>query len=582
MRELKGSCINIKCSFLKRFKLLPFKMKKLKKHISALRAFLSWAPNAQNQAMIFGTLILVQAILDMCSLALLFPYLTFLETGKLTINEFLISDVSNPLLITSFVLALSIVIAITRFLILKRIVRFAYHQEMLLSQFVMTKLFRLKFEQYVTLKKPDMHRLVSTEIPQTVNAYFVSILHVFMGILSITLITVLLLNVNFLATSIGLSFIILIYLTIIISKFDNIGSLGKDRLSLNRQKFEIFGNAIDSYKMIRVNGLSENVIGQFTNVATKYSDVHSKIQFATLSPRIIIDGVFLIAVVIIGYSIVFLDATTLINKHELLFFCVATLKLIPQFQIIYARLASANYTLPTVMNVNDLIEKIKSKQTGRKLENTHISVEDKIFKFIKLIELKDLTLDFDGKNIIKDLNFQFKIGYINVIEGPSGSGKTSLLNIIAGLIKPTSGNISLDHNKFDQYENPHWFEKIAYVDQFPFLIGEKVRTLLSEKIITQKKLCSDFGIGSEIDPDTAILQGGQNFSGGQRQRLAFLNAISKEKNILLLDEITSGLDKRNQKLIWNKLDELKDTHLIIMISHEKVETKSAKLRYVQI
>jgi len=198
--------------------------------------------------------------------------------------------------------------------------------------------------------------------------------------------------------------------------------------------------------------------------------------------------------------------------------------------------------------------------------------------FKKKIKLSKIDFNHsEKKKIFKDLNFTIKKNSKVGIVGKTGSGKTTLVDLIAGLIKPTSGEVFADTIKVDQNFKA-WSKNISYVPQEVFLFNLSIRQNItfradSETIDEVKfsrilKLCNlyDFIISQKEKEFTIINEDGNNVSGGQRQRIGIARALYKNANILILDESTNALDEESEKTIVENILSLKEK-TVIFITH---------------
>jgi len=187
--------------------------------------------------------------------------------------------------------------------------------------------------------------------------------------------------------------------------------------------------------------------------------------------------------------------------------------------------------------------------------------------------IKSLNFSYQNEEVFKDLNFNFNSGVLNLISGPSGSGKTSLLNLIAGLEKPSSGSIILndviqsDNDKFVEPEN----RNVGFVFQdfalFPHLnvkqnieFSGKGNEDLFNKLINRLSIVSN------------LTKYPHELSGGQKQRVSIARALFSEPKILLIDEPISNQDKNNKIEILEMISEfIKEKEIIcILVSHEEI------------
>jgi ABC-type bacteriocin/lantibiotic exporter with double-glycine peptidase domain len=209
-----------------------------------------------------------------------------------------------------------------------------------------------------------------------------------------------------------------------------------------------------------------------------------------------------------------------------------------------------------------------------------IEYKTRLIKKIKSnIKFSNVFFSYDKNNIIlKNINLIFNKNYITCLYGKSGCGKTTLVKLIAGLIKPTSGKIIID-NKFEYKKSTNL--NISYVSQNCFIMKDT----LAKNIAFDEDNKIDFDKIDQIIKileldivmknkkinyqTTVISEDASLFSGGQRQRIAIARALYKDSDILILDESTNALDLRTEARIIKNLHSIKLNKIIIIISHRK-------------
>ena len=190
--------------------------------------------------------------------------------------------------------------------------------------------------------------------------------------------------------------------------------------------------------------------------------------------------------------------------------------------------------------------------------------------------IESLNFSYKNEKVLKDLDFNFGSGVLNLISGNSGSGKTTFLNLLAGLEKPSSGSIILDgiilsgNNQFIEPEN----REIGFVFQdfslFPHL-NARQNIEFSGKGNNDlfNKLINKLSINEHLSKYPHEL------SGGQQQRVSIGRALYSEPKILLIDEPISNQD-RNNKIeiieIVSEYIEQKDI-ICILVSHDEINIK---------
>jgi ATP-binding cassette, subfamily B, bacterial PglK len=548
-------------------------IKNINLHKDALKIFF-YTIERKSLVYIFLFQIFTISVLDMFSLGLLFPYLQFIAKDTesfASLNSIHAQDLNK----VTFFCFLAISSAfILRFLLTKRVVRFAYTQEKHLSDFVIASVLNFPLEKFAELKDANIYRLVATEIPQAVNAYFVGLVYMSSGALSALLIVLLMLAVN---PSLALysmvvlaGFYLLIYL-IVAKKLDK---LGIQRLQLNERKFNMFSASLASYKDIRIGRTRPKIISEYKQTSSAYAEVHSSIQFAAVSPKYLVE--FMLSIVILGASYSYANGFDgPINLTDLMFFAVAGSRLLPIMQIIYARLAAVKYSLPTVINVKNQLDDFmgynKEIEVNRAISSTISRREPKV----KSIEIEGIRFNYlKSDTEICFSNHAFKIGSVNLVTGKTGAGKTTLLNIIAGLLPANGGNVKVNGEVSELYENDEWFSRISYVDQFPYLVEGSIKENIFQDVLAVTRedflnIAKRVGLSKTLQEESRVAEGGKNLSGGQRQKVAFARAVVNEKDVCIFDEITSGIDQNSRLLIANVIEELAKQRLVIVVTHDK-------------
>ena len=166
---------------------------------------------------------------------------------------------------------------------------------------------------------------------------------------------------------------------------------------------------------------------------------------------------------------------------------------------------------------------------------------------------------------LRDVNLTFKAGKITALTGESGAGKSTLLKILAGILKPTGGEIFWNEIPTSHVEKNSLLSKISYSPQAPHLfkatLADNLKmfgTLDNENL--QKYLTA-------LNLSTLDLNAAQKLSRGQLQRLGLIRALLKDAPIILLDEPTAGLDEITEKKVLALIKEISLRKTIIIATH---------------
>ena len=216
------------------------------------------------------------------------------------------------------------------------------------------------------------------------------------------------------------------------------------------------------------------------------------------------------------------------------------------------------------------------------------------------IELKDFhdKIEFDRvwfkyneEWILRDLSFTVEKGQTIAIVGATGAGKSTIVQLIPRLYEVQKGEIRIDGKPLNAYTQKSLREQIAFVSQKPFLFYDTIAAniaygknfSLEEIEIAAKKAYADEFISCLPEKyATHLAEGGQNFSGGQQQRLAIARALVKNSGILILDEATSSLDALSEKKIRDAITDLHGEETQIIIAHRLATIEHAdKIIYLK-
>jgi ABC-2 type transport system ATP-binding protein len=193
------------------------------------------------------------------------------------------------------------------------------------------------------------------------------------------------------------------------------------------------------------------------------------------------------------------------------------------------------------------------------------------------IEIESLVKKFDTLTAVNDVSLKIKKGEIFGLLGPNGAGKSTILNIILGLLGPTSGRVLV--NGTDMHKNPLAARKeIGIVTQEtvvePELTAEQNLMIFGRLYhIPASELQKNIDFALELADLTAFRNAyAGTFSGGMKRRLETAKALMHTPQIILLDEPTTGLDIQNRSKIWNLLRDInKKQNVTILMTTQYLE-----------
>ena len=250
-------------------------------------------------------------------------------------------------------------------------------------------------------------------------------------------------------------------------------------------------------------------------------------------------------------------------------------RLLPASQQIYAGWTLINSNRKPMENIIELLN----------LNSPEFTISHYSLRFRDSIELKSLSYKHRDKDdhLLKSINLKIKKGEKIGLVGPTGCGKSTLVDIIMGLLVPSSGHILIDNNDLyiDNGTNQlsSWRSNISHVPQSIFMSDNSILNNIAfgvddqnidiDRVKSSARLaCISEYIESLPDSYLTIVgENGLRLSGGQRQRIGIARALYKSSELLVLDEATSALDASTEQQVMSSIYTYNPDITLIIIAH---------------
>ena len=195
---------------------------------------------------------------------------------------------------------------------------------------------------------------------------------------------------------------------------------------------------------------------------------------------------------------------------------------------------------------------------------------------------KNVIFGYSGAaEVIADISFTARAGKTTAIIGSTGSGKTTLMNLLAGLYRPTFGDILIDGISTRELDGDYMRSRISYATQRVMVFQDTARNNIGayDDACTQEQIlraCDAAGFTEVLAKmpdglDTVMSQGGMNISGGQRQRLSLARAAAKQAAVYIFDDSFSALDAKTETCVRKNIKELLRDRTVLMVA-QKIST----------
>ena len=348
-------------------------------------------------------------------------------------------------------------------------------------------------------------------------------------------------------------------------------NLGRELVVKQQNKMKILKETLGSITEIIIFDAKNYFKNIFFTKSMEVANYGFKMSFLNRLPKVW----FELAGVIIISAILFISLLKNENNLDTLgtigIFLLSSLKIIPSINKIVTSLQLLKYSETANKSLYDDFFKIGEKELN----------EDIDLKFKENILIKNVSFRYQNsqKLILDNINLEIKKGDFIAIIGESGSGKTTLMNLLMGLLEPTSGNIYSDDIEINKNFSK-WRKKIGFVPQNITLLDESLKNNiaygLDQKSILESNLkksielsqLSKFVVNTNGNYNLVVGEGGAKISGGQKQRVGIARALYHNPEILIFDEPTSYLDQKNSGELYSTLKELNKEKTIIVVSHD--------------
>lgn len=235
------------------------------------------------------------------------------------------------------------------------------------------------------------------------------------------------------------------------------------------------------------------------------------------------------------------------------------------FSTLYQQYLSAYVSYQRIIE----FENLKDDNCG------NMNIED-----VEEIYLDNFSYTYNTQNkIIDNINYKFKVNEIYFISGKNGSGKTTLVNSILGLYSEYDGNILVDGYSIKNINMYSFREKfVSFIDQHGLLINSSIYENISLNqnisIKTIETYLLDFGLIKAYDEANEYLSKNinelsSNLSGGECQKICLIREFLRNKKVMIFDEPTSYLDVYSKNVFIKYVRNLKENHIVIIISHDE-------------
>lgn len=444
----------------------------------------------------------------------------------------------------------------------------------LLNKFINT-LMSKNYIQIITERNTKYNQLFSRYIENFVKNILGSTLKIVSEIIFVFLIIIYLINIK-LSLMLSLIFIILIFLILYNLPIKKYLTKNSKKISVSEEILKNYiYEFIKNFREIFIFKLKDSIFKEFTKFSKNFVRYEKNYLFISSLSKNIFE-IFLIFFIGI-YIFYFIDLNNFSKEMSSTIVVIfALIRLMPSLNVINHCLAQMSQHSYAYDELNNYFKENKVYFLNNKSFLKLNKETENSNKNISQISIENLSFSYkSNEEILKNLNFKFKINEIILIRGKSGSGKTTFIDLVTGILKPTSGCIKFsDSNNLDIN-----FDDFGFVSQNPTLFSNTLMYNLAfknnlnldekAKLLNLIKLL-DLNIGEKNDNilDYDIKEDGKNLSGGQLKKISLIRTFFSDPKVIILDEITANLDGSSSDAVINLINNNKKNKIFFIISHK--------------
>jgi len=451
---------------------------------------------------------------------------------------------------------------------------------MAIKKFFSVKLFKvilsIPYRAYVQKNSSDFISVTNNEAQELSNLA-TNILQLSTELFTILLIYILMLVINLMMTLVLTVILVILVFVFLISLVNKNKQLGAKHVEASRKTVRILREAFGNYKFIKLKGNKKELLVNYERAM--HDAAVARITANTLSvlPKSILEslGFSLLIAVVIFILARYHDASMVIPLISM--YALALYRILPSIHRILSNINAVAYLQRSLDHVEEAL-------------NFSVEIDgNEPLEFNESVKLDNVSFSYaEGGEVLSNISLAVAKGEKIAIVGESGGGKSTLVDIIIGIHKPLSGEISIDGTPLSEKNINSWRKRIGYIPQSIYLFDGTVAENVAygfesneEKIIDALKKANIMNfLETKNGIHTRVGEGGIQLSGGQLQRIGIARALYDDPDVLVLDEATSALDTETEAKIMDEIYTTSENKTLIVIAHRlsTVERCQRKIR----
>jgi len=570
--------------------------------ISTLAKLLNLCTKHQRRQMIYVLMaIIVAALIQTTSVASIIPFLAVVANPDVIHDnpylgyfyEFLDMRDGNQFLIVLGIAVLIILLVSNLFsaLTLWMLLRFSHGFGHALSERLFASYLSQPYSFFIERNTTELSKNVLTETARVTSGVVTPTLQFISRCTSTLFVVGLLLFVSP-KLSISLTLLLLgAYLFIFLLFRNRLSTMGRQVTEARRTRFAVTGAVFGAIKYVKLTGIEAPFLERYSRASRLMAACDTANGAIGQLPRFALEVLAFGSIVVVVLYVLRTEGDIRQALPLVGLYAFAAYRLFPELQQVFRTATATRYNKPAL----DILLQGLTQETADPRQLDGLALPEPPLELTNALELHDVSFTHatTGAPTLVEFSLLIEPGTVVGIAGPTGAGKTTLIDILAGLISPTIGELRVDGTRVSPKNARAWQESLGYVPQNIVLLDDTVKGNIAfgvgeddvdlDRLEHSARVAQLHDFVSDTLPDgydTRVGEHGIRLSGGEQQRIGVARALYRDPRVLILDEATSALDGFTERALIDEIVDLSPSVTVIFVTHRLRSLKRCDVVYV--